>query len=266
MNLQKDLQSIGFTEYEAKTYLALLKDHPATGYQISKISGVPRSMVYEALGRLHARGAVLESIEGRTTLYRPLDPQVLLSNHQRSIQTLIDNLKPGLSNLFSNTNDHRVWSITDLDSIFSYSRDMLHRAKNEIFLVLNDFHYERLGESLDLVEDSGIVLNILATGQKPIEYGNTILHPPLESEIQGLTHTLVILIDNSEVLIANTSEDSNATITANSDLIMIAKQFIWMEFFTQRIYAQIGEELLAKLDPGDREIFTSMVHPQTNKE
>ncbi|MEJ2488026.1 MAG: helix-turn-helix domain-containing protein [Anaerolineales bacterium] len=266
MTLQEDLQSIGFTEYEAKTYLALLKDHPATGYQISKSSGVPRSMVYEALGRLHSRGAVLESIEGRTTLYRPLNPEILLSEHQQSIQSLIDNLKPGLNNLFSSTNDHRVWSITDLDTIFAYSKDLLHRAKKEIFLVLNDYHHETLAESLDLVEDAGIVLNILATGQKPITYGNAILHPPLESEIQGLTHTLLILIDNTEVLIANTSEDSNATITANSNLIMIAKQFIWMEFFTQRIYTQLGEDLLARLDPKDKEIFTSMIHPQNDKE
>ncbi|MGE5588640.1 MAG: helix-turn-helix domain-containing protein, partial [Clostridia bacterium] len=28
------LTSLGFTEYEAKTYIALLRSNPATGYQI----------------------------------------------------------------------------------------------------------------------------------------------------------------------------------------------------------------------------------------
>jgi hypothetical protein len=51
-DLLNDLNAIGFTEYEAKVYLALLKEHPSTGYQISKMAGIPRSMVYEALGRL----------------------------------------------------------------------------------------------------------------------------------------------------------------------------------------------------------------------
>ncbi|MEJ2150164.1 MAG: helix-turn-helix domain-containing protein, partial [Chloroflexota bacterium] len=57
MDLLTKLVAVGFTEYEAKVYVALLQEYPATGYQISKKSGVPRSMVYEALGRLHARGA-----------------------------------------------------------------------------------------------------------------------------------------------------------------------------------------------------------------
>lgn len=55
MDVEADLTRIGFTEYEAKVYLALLRENPATGYQLSKSSGVPRSMVYEALGRLHVR-------------------------------------------------------------------------------------------------------------------------------------------------------------------------------------------------------------------
>ena len=33
-------------------HLALLGENPATGYQVSKKAGIPRSMVYEALGRL----------------------------------------------------------------------------------------------------------------------------------------------------------------------------------------------------------------------
>ncbi|MEP6988157.1 MAG: helix-turn-helix domain-containing protein [Chloroflexota bacterium] len=65
------LTQIGFTEYEATVYLALLRENPATGYQISKTSGVPRAMVYDALSRLHTRGAVLETVENRVTLYRP---------------------------------------------------------------------------------------------------------------------------------------------------------------------------------------------------
>jgi sugar-specific transcriptional regulator TrmB len=41
-----------FSEYEAKVYLTLLHENSATGYHLSKKWGVPRSMAYEALGRL----------------------------------------------------------------------------------------------------------------------------------------------------------------------------------------------------------------------
>ena len=96
MDLLKDLTQIGFTEYEAKVYLTLLRDYPATGYQVSKDSGVPRSMVYETLSRLHGRGFVLETTEGRATLYRPLPPKTLLARRVSEHERLITDLRGGL--------------------------------------------------------------------------------------------------------------------------------------------------------------------------
>ena len=53
------LVAIGFSEYEAKAYAALLRENPVTGYQLAKISSVPRSMIYEVLGKLTTRGAAM---------------------------------------------------------------------------------------------------------------------------------------------------------------------------------------------------------------
>lgn len=75
MDLLAGLVATGSTKYQAKTYLALLADHPATGYHLSKKSGVPRSIVYKALGHLHMRGAILQTSSGRATQYRPLPPK-----------------------------------------------------------------------------------------------------------------------------------------------------------------------------------------------
>ena len=101
MDLVAALGGMGFTQSEAKVYLVLLRNNPATGYQLSKVSGVPRSMVYEALGRLDARGAVLKSREAKATLYRPLPPQALLESvdteHHRKMQAL----SGGLSEIYA---------------------------------------------------------------------------------------------------------------------------------------------------------------------
>lgn len=265
MELQNALQAIGFTENEAKTYLALLREYPATGYQVSKNSGVPRSIVYEVLSRLHTRGAVLESIEGRATLYRPLDPEILLNEHQHAIRSVIENLKPKLASVYANQVEQKTWTILDRETIFAYARQMLHGAEQEVFLVINDDHYTILGPVLHDLDQKGIDLNILATGEAVIEIGTLAYHPPLESEMQGLTNTLVVLADQTEVLIADTADSPSATITSNPNLIMIARQFIWMEFFTQRIYSQIGADLLDRLDAADREIFKSMIKPHEKR-
>ncbi len=83
MDLLFSLMATGFSEYEAKVYLALLVENPATGYQVSKKAGIPRSMVYEALGRLSVRGAVLRADDQRATLYRPLPPDILLDRYEK---------------------------------------------------------------------------------------------------------------------------------------------------------------------------------------
>lgn len=79
-------------------------------------------------------------------------------------------------------------------------------------------------------------------------------HPPLESEIDGLMGMLLVVVDGAEVLIAGKDHEM-ATITHNSHLVGIARQFVWMEFFTQRIYSRLGDDLVDQLDPQDRRIF-----------
>ena len=54
------LQRLGFGDYEARAYTALLQRSPMTGYEIAKLSRIPRANVYDILprsGRAWRRGA-----------------------------------------------------------------------------------------------------------------------------------------------------------------------------------------------------------------
>jgi Cd2+/Zn2+-exporting ATPase len=259
MDLLVKLGAIGFTEYEAKTYLALLRDYPATGYQISKQAGVPRSMVYEALGRLHNRGAVLEAHEGRASLYRPLAPGLLLDQHEREHQRLMAQLRAGLTGMYVQRVEDRVWSISRRRSVLSYATQMIHQAEDELYLVLDDADLEILRSEIVSAAEGGVEINALLTGEAGLPCGRVARHAPLESELQELTDTLMVVADGQEVLIARTDAETQATITRNANLVLIARQFIWMELFAQRIHARLGADLLARLDPTDRAIFDSLV-------
>ncbi len=258
MDLLSGLNEIGFTEYEAKVYLALLSDYPATGYQVSKNSGVPRSMVYETLSRLHARGAVLEAIEGRATLYRPLPPQTLLDRYEERRQQLITDLREELEAHYSSAKENYVWSISGEQAIFSYAAQMLRGAESEAFLVMTDLSVDALQDEIAQASERGIAISTLLTGERELDLGRVARHPPLESQLQELTETLLIVVDRREALIADISHEATATITGNRNLVLIARQFVWMELFTQRVHAQLGLELLERLDPEDRQIFESL--------
>ena len=44
------LMDLGFSEYEARTYPALLAIQPATAYEIAREAGIPTSKIYQVIG------------------------------------------------------------------------------------------------------------------------------------------------------------------------------------------------------------------------
>ena len=78
------LQQFGLSRNACKAYVSLLKNNPATGYEISAQSAIPRSAIYATLNRLESMGLV--NSEGDTPKkYIPLAPSQLIdhlnSNH-----------------------------------------------------------------------------------------------------------------------------------------------------------------------------------------
>jgi sugar-specific transcriptional regulator TrmB len=274
MNTQENLVAAGFSEYEARVYLSLLGEHPTTGYQISKNSGVPRSMVYEALGRLHARGAVLKSESDRATYYRPVPPETLLDRFSQEQNSLIDQLRRDLAKRYQPEQGERLWSISGRSAVISYALQMLAEAEREISIVTNDRELLDLSKFIQDCCQRSVGINVLLTGSSQLELDNSYCknqvahHPPLESELHELKDLLLVVIDSRECLIAGQGSRSGqfqATVTNNRDLVLIAWQFVWMELFTQRIYTSLGRDLLDKLEPDDRRIFESLHQPDYGK-
>jgi Cd2+/Zn2+-exporting ATPase len=258
MELQAALTGIGFTEYEAKVYLALLRENPANGYQVSKKSGVPRSMVYEALSRLSSRGAVLETIEDRATLYRPLPPEMLLDRHQKEHKRLLTDLREGLQALYTAPEEEHVWSFNGRQTVHAYANQMVREAEAELYMVLNDADLLALQEAIGQAAEQGVETRTLLTGKGHLDYGQTAYHSQSESEVQEMANTLIVVADNREALIASTGSEATASTTTNRKIVMVARQFVWMELLTQRVYARLGSDLLALLTPEDRQLFESM--------
>jgi sugar-specific transcriptional regulator TrmB len=261
MDLLDDLSAIGFTEYEAKVYLALLKDHPATGYQLSKQAGIPRSMVYEALGRLDVRGAVLKTEEAKATLYRPMPPEALLGRLADDLQRRIDTLLPGLQTLYTTRDEGHLWTFTGENPVLSYAQDMIANAQNEAMLVLTDSNLDRLHDVIVKANARGISIGALLTGEGHLDVGEVSRHPPRESQLHKLADSLVVVVDEQEVLIASSHPTSySATVTTNANMVQIGRQFVWMELYTHRIFSKLGPEILDQLDPEDRHILETVTN------
>jgi sugar-specific transcriptional regulator TrmB len=257
MDSLSGLGDLGFTEYEGKIYLALLKGSPANGYQLSKRTGVPRSMVYEALGRLHARGAILKTGDEHSTKYRPLPPEQLLDHYDRKHQKLITDLRHNLLSLYDSQKEESLWTVSGREASFAYAAKMIAQAEYEAYLVLDDIALELLREEIESAGERGVQIGVLLTGSGELHSGQVSYHPPAESELQGLDKMVVVVVDGGECLIADMNQDMTATITTSRNLVLISRQFVWMELFAQRINERINPSMLEILDESDRKILQS---------
>jgi HTH-type transcriptional regulator, sugar sensing transcriptional regulator len=236
MTQPTDLMALGFTEYEAKVYLTLLGENPATGYQLGKKAGIPRSMVYEALGRLHARGAVLRTGDQRATLYRPVPPDLLLDRYAQEQERLTQTLRASLNALYASEAEEHIWSISGESSVMAYALQIVQEAQTELLLVLPDRMVEALRGEIAAAGARGVAVSSLLTGAAELACGEVARHPPLESQLQELTTMFLLVADGKQCLMASVEPEMTATLASNRNLVFIARQFVWMELFTQRLY------------------------------
>lgn len=251
----EQLMSLGMTEYEAKVYLALLQEHPATGYQLGKAAGIPRSMVYEALGRLEARGAVMKTKEEKATFYRPVDPDTLLERYAQEHQSRIAALREALVPLYTQQDEGKLWNFRGRRDALSYAAEMIAGSGRELMLVLTDEDVRELQDVLTGAHERGVKLGVILTGKSDFNLGQVVRHPPNETELHHMQETLIVVADEREFLIASGHTTTSATVTTNANMVLIARQFIWMELFAQRIFARLGDNLIELLDPEDRQVL-----------
>lgn len=72
------LKEIGLTDYEADIYLALLANGQISAYELAEKTGLYRQVTYDSLKRLSEKGFVSSVTEGKTKLFKAIDPKLIL--------------------------------------------------------------------------------------------------------------------------------------------------------------------------------------------
>lgn len=201
---------------------------------------------------------MLKTDEARATLYRPVPPAVLLDRYEEEYHRLVQRMRESLSTLYDAQDEGRLWSISGRSAVLSYASQMIHGANAELLLMLADSDLEALRADIAAACKRNLAVGSLLTGQGELDCGQVGRHPPVESKVQELTGALIVVADSQEALIASTDLEMTATITRNRNLVHIARQFVWMELFAQRLYTQLrrlGADVLESLTPEDRQVF-----------
>ena len=90
MKSSETLLNLGFSRYEITAYLTLVANNPVNGWQLSRLSAIPRAKIYDVLRSLKGKGAVTEVGQGQ---YAPLPPEELFSRLRHNFDTSIELLE-----------------------------------------------------------------------------------------------------------------------------------------------------------------------------
>ncbi len=80
MELITKLQQIGLTKREAEVYIALLQRKEFTAPELTKMTTITRTKIYEILQNLVHKGIITESSRNGNKMYRSIDPKIALQN------------------------------------------------------------------------------------------------------------------------------------------------------------------------------------------
>lgn len=252
------LTQLGFSEYEAKAYLALLKENPASGYQIAKQSGVPRSMVYEVIGKLNARGALLTYRVDGVVKYAPAPPEEFLDNLHREHEALITSLQVDLHTLASASDPDYVWNLEGNDNILTKASEMIHQVSNRLYLAITPSIFPLLQNQLELAAERGVNVVIYTTAPLDITCCRVIVaHVSEETLEQAHGLGLILIIDGAEVLIGEWLADRNAhaSWTSNPLMVFLAEHHLRTDLYLPQLLSCLGDDALDLIAEEDRGLF-----------
>lgn len=247
MDIVEGLQQLGFTAYEAKAYVALISHPGVTGYEVARLSGVPRSKVYEALEKLTAMDVVHTSQTGDQILYHPLPYQTVLQRRKNQTTALIDRLMEALEDVARPEPEGPLITIRGYDAAMNRAAEMLDGARRDVFVSGWPREIERLVPRLTEAEARGVRAWLLVYGTLEPPVRNCYFHEPPSSEgrLAGVLPALVVVADHSEALLASVARVSSVTAlwTRNRGVSLIAAEYIKHDLMLAALSQRLGPEL-----------------------
>ena len=242
------LKDIGFNTYEAKVYMALLKHHPATGYEISKDSGVPQARAYDTLKALETRGVVMANA-GKPVTYLPISPVELLDQWERGMNQSLQVLRQALPNLSGETVEP-ILNLRGKDAVIKRVEEMINGAREQLYVEIFRPDAMKFESAFRHAAKRGVKLHIVGHEDVPFEFCTVHAHKAVPN-----THAhpggrwLIMSADGVEGLVGNLKAGERipkAVYTRNEGMVFVITELILHDMFILDIEKRLGPQLEAE--------------------
>lgn len=246
------LKSFGFTTNEAKAYLSLLQNNPATGYEVSGNSGIPRSAIYEILKRLESTGMV-STVDTNPTRYIPLPPDHFYELLENNFSSNLDTLKESLRNVNTEIEAGDLWNIRGYDNMIDRARNIIRSAKKSVYLSLWQREFEKLHADLVDAQKRGVNIVIFSFCKIEADFGRIYSYNLDSERLQNVWSSKILMVADHESALLGGVEmlpTNKVAWTKNAAIVSIALNYIILDLtlFGQRYHLDMGGVIMDMLD------------------
>ncbi|MFH5812035.1 TrmB family transcriptional regulator [Companilactobacillus sp. FL22-1] len=243
------LNNFGITNNEAKVYITLLQMDASTGYKISKLSGIPRSKIYNLLSSLEDKGLVLKSAD-ETPLYKSLPVKELISKLKNDSKEHIDDIEVSLKDLGTVTKPESIWLIDSYAQVFEKVLYQINNAEKSLFVQIysEDLSPEIISALSNAEKRLHKFVVILFSNHNSYSLPFNRFYKHLFESDKTLDYGgrwINIVSDGNEVTygkLPNKATNTGVVTTKNSSMVFLAQEYVLHDAYNLRTLSLLDAE------------------------
>ncbi len=262
------LMALGFGNYEARAYCALLTRSPANGYQVAQESGIPRAKIYECLQRLVARGAAIqvESRNDDARLFAPTDPKELINSIEDGLAASMNRAREALDQFKDFPRMVEVlWRITSRQDLVDRGLKITRSAAKTLHVAIWSEEFEKLLPRFLEAAQKGVRIALVLYDPHPALEKLQVLCPGViqhnrskRQAIPVMGRQFVLVADRERCITGSVFPNNvvEGVFTMNLGLVTNAVDLVNHEIYLERVMVAAGKPVatifgrdLEKLDP-----------------
>jgi|SRR5450755_950783 sugar-specific transcriptional regulator TrmB len=252
------LAQLGFSQYEARTYVGLLMSDDATGYSVANATGVPQPKVYETLRRLVERGAAVRTGD-KPARYAAVPPDVLLRGLEADFAARVAAARRDLETVPRRAAAQEMLPVARLESFdaaVGLAAEAIAAAQTRVYLSGRRDELTGLGAAVTKASDAGAEFVLVHFGRLPFRAprGKVVRHASTDGALYPSRNArhLAVVVDSQWALwgVAKDGKQWNILTTDAPLLAGLVKAYIRHDMFVQRIFADFPDELERRYGSG----------------
>lgn len=243
------LGQIGFSDQEAKIYIALVQIGPATAYELGKQAKLAVPNTYNVMRSLTDKGAATQ-VSGQPARYIAVQPQQFLESMASRTARICEDLAGKMGSLTQEANDDYVEMLSTPAALDKRVLDTIDNAQSQILLKATSPLPERFQKALQTAAKRGVEILFVYYGDKPkLSATSKVRLWPHEGNGANIGPDFFLLcVDFKRALIREPS-GLNGAYSENRSFVYLAGVFLRHELYLAEIMTKFEAEIEEAFGP-----------------